>query len=416
MNTDAPIDPAVARWRCTPALEEEVHRGIRMEMALHGFKWDVQVGDRCTLAPFAIVLPGPVWQRLTELAEALARELGDAESELMHRADLWPVLGLPARVLAALNRPEPWTPAAARVIRFDFHPTNEGWRITEANSDVPGGFTEASRYTQILAEHFAPARSAGDPTSALAEALVRTAGRHGRIGLVCAPGYLSDQQVVAQVANALDARGVETELATPALIRWRTGVAHIGVNGSARPLDAVYRFYQGEWVVRLAGDGWAPFFRGGATPVCNPASAVLSESKRLPLVWHELETPMAAWRRLLPRTRPAWAALMKPRRPWVLKGAYSNNGDAAVARSWSSRRDYVGTLAQAAVRPRAWVAQEAFCGLTLDTPLGAAHVCIGVYVVDGRTCGIYGRLSPSGLIDYQAIDVAVLIDDGTPSP
>ena len=32
------------------------------------------------------------------------------------------------------------TPAMARVVRFDFHPTSEGWKISEANADVPGGY------------------------------------------------------------------------------------------------------------------------------------------------------------------------------------------------------------------------------------------------------------------------------------
>lgn len=26
-----------------------------------------------------------------------------------------------------------------RFLRFDFHPTEEGWRLSEANTDVPGG-------------------------------------------------------------------------------------------------------------------------------------------------------------------------------------------------------------------------------------------------------------------------------------
>jgi hypothetical protein len=34
--------------------------------------------------------------------------------------------------------------------------------------------------------------------------------------------------------------------------------------------------------------------------------------------------------------------------------------------------------------------------------------CLGVYTVDGRASGIFGRMAPSPLIDLSAIEVAVL--------
>jgi hypothetical protein len=37
------------------------------------------------------------------------------------------------------------------------------------------------------------------------------------------------------------------------------------------------------------------------------------------------------------------------------------------------------------------------------------HPCIGVFVVDGRACGAYGRLAERALIDSAARDVAVLV-------
>src|SRR5947207_3391973 len=39
------------------------------------------------------------------------------------------------------------------LLGFDFHYTTQGWRISEANSDVPGGFSEASYFTGMMAEH-----------------------------------------------------------------------------------------------------------------------------------------------------------------------------------------------------------------------------------------------------------------------
>jgi hypothetical protein len=38
------------------------------------------------------------------------------------------------------------------------------------------------------------------------------------------------------------------------------------------------------------------------------------------------------------------------------------------------------------------------------------YPCLGVFTVDGRAAGIYGRLSPRPVIDYAAVDAAVLTD------
>ncbi|GBF77991.1 hypothetical protein PA598K_06580, partial [Paenibacillus sp. 598K] len=40
---------------------------------------------------------------------------------------------------------------------------------------------------------------------------------------------------------------------------------------------------------------------------------------------------------------------------------------------------------------------------------GKYHVCIGVFTVDGRCAGFYGRISPYARIDHRAIDIPVLV-------
>jgi hypothetical protein len=60
--------------------------------------------------------------------------------------------------------------------------------------------------------------------------------------------------------------------------------------------------------------------------------------------------------------------------------------------------------------PNQWVAQRRFESLAIDTPLGAAYPCIGVYTVGGRAAGIYGRMSRTPVVSYAAADVAVLVE------
>src|SRR5262245_57553556 len=141
-------------------------------MELSHFKWDAQVGDVTALAPFPLLLGRSSWRELEDLAERLAAETLAAEQELLGRPALHARIALPRplRQLFAHGTP---TPAAARVMRFDFHPTAEGWRLSEVNSDVPGGFTEATSFARLIATHVPGARPAGDPTRALVDAIAR---------------------------------------------------------------------------------------------------------------------------------------------------------------------------------------------------------------------------------------------------
>lgn len=404
-----------ADWACPGPLPPADFDAVRRRMVLRHFKWDPQVGDVETLARFPLVLPAGVVNGLAGLAEALAAETAAAETELLGRPDLLRRLGLPRAVRRVLaDGREPPTPAAARVIRFDFHPTADGWRISEANSDVPGGYAEAGPFARLMAAHSPGCRPTGDPGAALAEAIHIRAGRTGRIGLLAAPGYVEDQQVVAGLADEFHRLGWETATGHPGQVVWDASRAHLCAPGGPVALDAVVRFFQGEWLPGMRDvNRWRPFFRGGRTPVCNPGTALLAESKRFPLVWDELRTPLPAWRSLLPETRDPREAPWRRDPDWLLKGTFSNNGDEVIGREGPGR-DWRKAAWSARLWPADWVAQRRFRALPVNTPAGPMYPCLGVYTVDGRAAGIYGRLSLRPLIDYAAVDVAVLVAEPAP--
>src|SRR5262249_21736691 len=157
---------------------------------------------------FPLRMASSTWRALAGLAERLFLETLEAERELLGRPDLQVRLAVPRPLRRLLLRGVP-TPAAARVARFDFHPTPDGWRISDINSDVPGGYTEATHLTAIFAEHFPDGRPAGDPTRALVDAI---ASSGGPVALVAAAGHLEDLQVVAHLAAALQQRGLEARV------------------------------------------------------------------------------------------------------------------------------------------------------------------------------------------------------------
>lgn len=411
-TTRLDLDCRFQQWQCSPEVAWERFAVLRRGLVLDGFKWDPQVGDESILARFALLLPARTWRQLAQLAEQLTHEALAAERELLQRPELLRVLGLPRPVCQVLSSPIAGqaTPALARVFRFDFHPTAAGWRISEANSDVPGGYTEASNFSRLMAEHFPGYAPAGDPGPRLADVMAAALGGRGQVALLSATGYMEDQQITAYLAHLLRQRDVMAHLAHPRQVQWRKGIAYLSGAWHEGPLDAVLRFYQGEWLEELpAALGWSHYFRGGLTPVCNPGSALLIESKRFPLVWSQLASPLPTWKALLPETRNPGAVSWRKDRDWLLKTAFCNTGDTVAIRDQVDRWHWRRAAWSARIWPGDWVAQRRFEVVPLSTPRGVGYPCLGVYTINGAAAGIYGRISPRPIIDYAAVDLAVLI-------
>ena len=386
---------------------------IRRRMVLDGFKWDPQVGDATTIAPFPIIIPAAQWQELSNLAEKLASELAAAEAELLGRPGLHRHLGLPRRLRRVLSRAceLSLTPAAARVLRFDFHLTHEGWRISEVNSDVPGGFTEASNLPAMTTRYYPGTRIAGDPAAAWADAIGATAVGPD-IGLLAATGFMEDQQIMAYLASLLARRGFVPHLVGLHDLVWRNNLAYLQSRMHFGPLGAIVRFYQAEWLAASSPRyAWPKLFVGGQTPVANPATAALVESKRFPLVWNQLKTALPMWRALLPETRDPRDAPWAREESWLVKSAMCSTGDTVAIREFLTPKQWQRVCRDVRWRPGWCVAQRRFTSIPLDTPAGKVYPCLGVYTINSRACGIYGRFSKKPLIDFAAIDVAVLVEE-----
>lgn len=412
--------PSGLPWLSTPPVEPALFARLRHRAIFECCKWDPQVEDVETLSPLPLVLRRAAWEEIAALAESLAAETMAAEAELLRRPDLHRDLALPRPIRRALRHAAQGTPTpgAARVMRFDFHPTAEGWRISEVNSDVPGGFNEASGFARLMSQHVPGTRPAGDPAAALADAVAAATSPGATVALVHATSYTDDRQVMVYLAREIESRGRRAVLAAPDHLRWRDGRAEL-THSPQQPggeVGFVVRFFPGEWLPELPRRcQWPSFFHGARTPVGNPAYALLTQSKRFPLVWDRLATRLPTWRALLPETRdprqvpgekPSW----KEDDGWVVKPALGRVGDlvgiagATDAKEWTQIRKSVRR------HPEEWVAQRRFQALPLASDGGDLHPCLGVYTVDGRAAGIYGRAARRARIDHLAQDMAVLVD------
>ena len=401
-----------APWRDVRSLPDDALAGLRRRAIFDCCKWDPQVEDTSTIAGFPIVLESEEWRALGAAAESLAAETLEAEAELAERTELHAALALPRTVRVALARARGRpSPGIARLVRYDFHHTREGWRISEANTDVPGGLNEASGLARLMEPHYPGAASAGDVTGAYAAALVD--GRPGaRVALAHATAYVDDRQVMEYLARRLAEIGAEPILTSPAHLRWYGGRASIHSADRSVELDAVARFFPAEWLPNLpTASCWEHFVGGAVTPMSNPARALLTQSKRLPLVWDRLRTPLPTWRSLLPETRDPRDAPWRRSDEWVLKPALGRVGEDVGIPGVSSAKEWKAITRSARWHPSHWVAQRRFESTVMHHDGDAFHPCIGVYTIGTRVAGAYGRLARRALIDYRAQDAAVLVGE-----
>jgi glutathionylspermidine synthase len=403
-------------WRCADPLPREQFEHIMRRSIFDCCKWHTQVEGCPILCSFPLLLDRAVWESLARQAEMLSREALAAERELLERPDLHADLGLPRplrRRLREIGRHVP-TCGDVRVMRFDFHWTTNGWNISEANTDAAGGFIEASGVTRLIAEACPGYTPAGDPAGDLSAAIHRRLGHGARVGLMHLTVHTEDRQIMHYLGRRLQEHGLSGCLFSPCQLRWDGDQAVAACAGDGGTLDLLFRFFPAEWLPQLPPcTSWSRLAHGGRTPVCNPAYAVLTQSKRFPLVWDRLTTPLPMWRALLPET-------VRPRHVgrgdidgWVLKPALGHEGHNIGIRGVTGSQAWQRIARAAWWRPRAWAMQRRFTVLPLPTPDGPLYPCLGVYVIDGRAAGAYVRVAPRPLIDDRSREIALLLAPAT---
>lgn len=396
-----------------PALDAATAREHRWQRIVHTRKWDPQIGDSGTIAPYALALRRTTWQRLAAASEALAGECAGIEARLIARPELLGGLGLPRAVCLALQRGLRHGPpaVAARVLRFDWHPTASGWRISEVNADVPGGYDEAGALSRMMGNHYG-LDTAGDPAAALAAALRRRLGPGAAVALVHCTSYSDDRQVMEGLAAACREEGLAPTPCAADHLAWRNGRASFACVHAAGAVGGIVRFTPAEWLPELGANcRWRQFFRGGGTPAANPALAVAMQSKRLPVLWPRLELALTAWKAALPPTRDVRQAHWRRDGRWLVKPALGRVGEGVSWRDNVSPATWRSLARTIRCHPRAWVAQHRFTSRPVPVATGPVHACLGIYTIDGRACGIYGRLAPQPLIAAAAMEAAVLLGD-----
>jgi len=148
---------------------------------------------------------------------------------------------------------------------------------------------------------------------------------------------------------------------------------------------------------------------GGYVEASGWNHAIVVQSKRFPLIWDELNTNLATWRELLPKSSCPSGIPKLDCDDLVLKPAFGRVGEDVAIHGVTDAHRYNQILRDALRRRTEWIAQQRFDVIPMPTEGGDGFPCIGVYTGNGRMAGRYGRAAHTALIDHDALDVAVLL-------
>jgi len=396
------------------SIQKNEYENYRLDVIFKGYKWDPQFLDNNTIAKHVLVITEKEHEELEKLTEGLDKETIQAEKVLNENLKLAKLLALPRKISGELKRMKNYqADKHIRLMRYDFHPTVEGeWAISEVNSDVPGGFAEASLMPEIASELFNDGnywyKNFGD---ILVSAIVRKVTSGGKVMFVHCTSYSDDRQVMQFLGDKLKDHGYQIIYAAADHLQFENNEAISILDGNTGKVDAIIRFSPLEWLIKIKPKRWQGYF-DTITPSCNHPIAIFAQTKRFPFVWDILEkfgVELTYWRKLLPETLEVKNA--KNKNGYIFKPVYGRVGEKISIKEACKDDEYEKIMKEVKKRPKKFLAQKRFNSKPLISEEGESfHVCLGSYSVEGKAAGYYARISKTPRIDSNAADIPVLIE------
>ena len=396
-------------------IPKEKYDDYRLNVMFNCYKWDPQFLDNNTIAKYALVISKKEHEELERLTEDMDYETRKAEEILNEHLEITKILALPKKIKKELKAMDNYDKDKhIRLMRYDFHPTIEGkWTVSEVNSDVPGGFAEASLMPKaaidILETNRYWYKNFGD---ILTKAIATKVVSGGRIMLVHCTSYSDDRQVMQFLGDKLKNMGFTVIYAAADHVRFINQEAISVLSGNEGKIDAIVRFTPLEWLIDIKPKHWEGYFNTN-TISCNHPMAIYAQTKRFPLVWNMVEKfggKFTTWKQLLPETHEVKE--VKNKSGYIYKPACGRVGERISIKEACKEDEYEKILKDVKKHPKQYIAQKQFNSKPLVSEDGEKyHVCIGSYSVEGRHAGYYARISQTSRIDSYAADIPVLIDN-----
>ena len=394
-------------------IPEEKYNDYRLDVMFDCYKWDPQFLDNNTIAKYALVISKEEHEMLQKLTEDIDKETIEAEEFINKNLKVTKKLALPKKITNELKKMKNYDPQKhIRLMRYDFHPTEDNkWAVSEVNSDVPGGFAEASLMPQAAINAINDNYSYKNFGEILANAIAKKVTPGGRIMMVHCTCYSDDRQVMQYLGDKLKSMGFEIIYGAADHLKFENEIAYSVLDGNEGKIDGIVRFTPLEWLKDIKPKNWGGYF-DTVTPSCNHPVAIFAQTKRFPLIWDILEKngiKLSTWKELLPETVEVKDA--KNKEGFIFKPACGRVGEKISIKEACKDNEYDEILKDVKKHPKEYLAQKKFISRpVIDENGNEFHVCLGSYTVDGKHGGYYARISNMPRIDSNAADIPVLIE------
>lgn len=392
-------------------IDESLYSQYRYEIIFNGYKWDPQVHDHNTVAPYALILTNDEISELIKVTEALALETKIIEERVLLDLSKTKILKLPRRLSKLLKTIKNYNfKNHLRLLRFDFHPTTQGFKVSEVNSDVPGGFAEASVMPLIAQKYLGKYFPIMDFSEIFYSEYIKIKKiPDDLVAFVYASSYSDDRQVMEFMSDYFKNKGHKTCFLGPDLVKWIDNVPYSKID--KQQIGSIVRFYPLEWLLNLRG-GWKGFFQTQACQ-CNHPISIIAQTKRFPLLWDEADAPY--WKKYLPVTLVPTGSKTEidevNKGSYIYKPALGRVGEDITIKEAMTKKNFESVIKDVRRHPNRWVKQERFESVPIEIDGTKYHICIGVFSVNGVCAGFYGRISPYPRIDENAKDIPILKEE-----
>lgn len=390
-------------------LDESIYEDYKIDVIFNAYKWDPQVGDYNTVSKHVLLISEEMAQKLKEDAEALTKETIKIQETMLQNLDLTKDIGLSKKMKRYFSKLKDYNRNQhVSLMRYDFHPTIDGLKISEVNSDVPGGLPESSKLPLLAKKYLGYGEVKFDIANVLYKEFIKINKDIKHVAFVHATSYADDRQVMQYVGDFFEEKGIKSSYVDPTSVKFKETKAYY----QNELIDGLFRFYPLEWLENLPITyKWKNYFHT-STISCNHPINILSQSKRIPIVWDKLNINLDNWKRLLPNTVDTKKYFDEKlnEKNYILKPNLGRVGEGVSIDEVISKTDKIAIEKAAKKFPKNWVAQEKFISKPLTSSDGEIfHLCIGVFTVNESCAGFYGRISYQPRIDEHAIDIPILV-------
>lgn len=397
------------------SIPKNKYEEYRLNAIFDCYKWDPQFLDNNTLAKYVLVLKESEYKKLATLTEQLDVETIKAEEFLNQNLKLSKKLELPKKIYNELKKMKNYdSKKHIRLMRYDFHPTiDQGWMISEVNSDVPGGFAEASLLPLLAIKTLNLNNNYYSINfgEILANSISKKVKKNGTIMFVHCTSYSDDRQVMQYIGDLMESYGFKSIYGACDHLKFINKEAFSILDGYEMKVDGIFRFTPLEWLKDVKPKTWSGYF-DTITPSCNHPIAIFAQTKRFPLIWDILENNnicLDNWKKLLPETVEVKKA--KGKDGYIYKPACGRVGEKISIKEACDDDEYNDILKDIKKHPKNYLAQKKFNSKPLKSSDGKYfHICLGSYTVDGKHAGFYARISEKPRIDSNAADIPVIIE------